>query len=276
MSLRRTWPGAALCLVLGLAGCERFVDARFHTKSDDGDVALWAGLDPQRLRIQSGDRALDANYVAVPGSTQPLILILHGNGENVADWGRAQLLLRNQGFSSLMFDYSGFGRSTGTPTIGHFRADALAAYARAVALAPPGCGVVIVAHSLGTYIALDAASRMAPPPARLVLWGVFAGLRRDVAWHGGLGVLKALLIPDAWDNEAELPALTVPVLILHGEQDSVVPADETAALVKAGGPNVSFRSVPGAGHNALYKPAPSLAEWQPILAFASQVSQTAP
>ena len=256
-------------MALLLAGCERFVDARFHTQSDDGAVPLPAGLNPARLSIDSEGRKLDANDVQAPGSSKPFILLLHGNGENVADWGRAQLLLRDRGFSSLVFDYSGFGHSTGTPTIDHFRADALAAYAQARTLAPAGRGVVVVAHSLGTYIALDAAARLQPPPDGLVLWGVFAGLRRDVAWHGGLGAVEALMIPDRWDNEAELAALKLPVLILHGDADSVVPADETAALVRAGGANVTYRTMPGAAHNALYKPA-APADWAPILAFAAQ------
>lgn len=257
-----------LALVL-LGGCERLLDSHFHTKSDDGAVSLPAGLNPASLRIESAGHALDANYVEAPASTQPLLLILHGNGENVADWGRAQLLLREHGFSSLVFDYSGFGRSAGRPTIGQFHADALAAYARAVTLATPARGVVVVAHSLGTYIALDAAAEMQPPPSSLVLWGVFAGLRRDIAWKGGFKAILALLIPDAWDNERALPGLKMPILILHGERDSVVPEAETAALVRKGGVNVTYRSMPGAAHNALYKPADA-ADWQPILAFAAE------
>ena len=259
----------AVLVVLLLGGCERFVDSHFHTKSDDGPVPLPAGLNPVSLPIESAGHALDANYVEAPASTQPMILIFHGNGENVADWGHAQLLLREHGFSSVVFDYSGFGHSAGTPTIGQFRADALAAYARVVALSTPARGVVVVAHSLGTYVALDAAARMQPPPSALVLWGVFAGLRRDVAWNGGFGAVEALLIPDKWDNEAALPGLQMPILILHGTQDSVVPEAETAELARRGGANVSYRSMPGASHNALYKPA-NLADWQPILAFAAR------
>ncbi len=241
----------------------------FHTKSDDGAVALPPKLDPVSLKIGSAGHALDSNYVEAAASTQPLILIFHGNGENVADWGHAQLLLRNHGFSSLVFDYSGFGCSAGRPSIGQFHADALAAYARAVTLALPARGVVVVAHSLGTYVALDSAAEMQPPPLGVVLWGVFAGLRRDVAWNGGFGVIEAWLIPDDWDNELALPRLKMPVLILHGEQDSVVPEAETAALVRKGGAHVSYRSMPGAAHNALYKPA-NAADWQPILAFAAE------
>jgi alpha-beta hydrolase superfamily lysophospholipase len=266
--MRARIPMAVVSVLCALvcAGCEKLVDDRFHTQSDDGVVPLPAGLNPVALQIPSGDRVLDAHYVPAEHPAGPLILLFHGNGENVADWGRAQALLRQHGLSSLVFDYSGFGRSTGRATIDHFHEDALAAYARARALAMPGQGVAVIAHSLGTYVALDAEPMMVPPPTRLVLWGVFAGLRRDVAWKGGIGWIESRLIPDRWDNIMEIPAVTAPTLILHGDLDTVVPGAETDALVRAGGWRVTYRAMPGADHNALYKTAND-AVWQPILDF---------
>ena len=255
-----------LCLVLLCVGCERLVDDRFHTQSDD-HLQIPPGLNPVHLTIASGARTLNAAYVPAEHAAGPLILIFHGNGETVSDWGGAQLLLRQHGFSSLVFDYSGFGQSTGRATIDHFHQDALAAYARARSLTAPGQDVAVVAHSLGTYIALDAEPEMVPPPTSLVLWGVFAGLRRDVAWNGGVSDwIKSRLIPDRWDNLRKITATTAPTLVLHGDDDTVVPAAETEALVRAGGSRVTYVTVANADHNALYK-ATSEAAWSPILAF---------
>jgi hypothetical protein len=72
-------------------------------------------LPSQRIKIDLMDHVLYANWFSA-GSTAPAFFILHGNGEMLSDWRSLQGYLLKKGYSSFVFDYSGFGSSNGIPT----------------------------------------------------------------------------------------------------------------------------------------------------------------
>jgi hypothetical protein len=70
--------------------------------------------DVSRHAIQSGNHVLDAVLVKPESSiAQASVLICHGIGETVENWLGVQQLLAASGVASLVFDYSGYGRSSG-------------------------------------------------------------------------------------------------------------------------------------------------------------------
>src|SRR5258708_24845857 len=81
----------------------------------------------ERLVIPSGKRRLSAVYVSA-GDETPAVLICHGIGELVEYWGRVQGLLQGMGVSSLVFNYSGYGTSTGHLCTTHCEEDEIAAW----------------------------------------------------------------------------------------------------------------------------------------------------
>ena len=84
-------------------------------------------FDAERLVIASNGRRLAAVYVSA-GEESPAILICHGVGELVEYWAKVQELLKAMGVSSLVFNYSGYGKSSGFISVGHCEEDAIAAY----------------------------------------------------------------------------------------------------------------------------------------------------
>src|SRR5258708_33127626 len=82
--------------------------------------------DAERWIIPSGDRKLSGIYLSA-GESAPALLICHGIGERVEYWGGVQTLLCNMGVSSLVFNYSGYGESSGTISCTHCEQDAIAA-----------------------------------------------------------------------------------------------------------------------------------------------------
>jgi uncharacterized protein len=80
-----------------------------------------------RLTIRSGSRDLSAVYVRASDDA-PLFLICHGIGEQVEYWSGVQKLLKTMGTSSLVFNYSGYGASTGPVSAAHCEEDAIADY----------------------------------------------------------------------------------------------------------------------------------------------------
>src|ERR1700743_2191770 len=106
-------------------------------------------FDKERIVIPSGDRKLSAVYVSA-GDDTPAILICHGIGELVEYWGQVQRVLREMGLSSLVFNYSGYGGSTGRVSARNCEEDAIAAYDVLVERGHPS--IVLLGFSLGRGI----------------------------------------------------------------------------------------------------------------------------
>ncbi len=87
------------------------------------------GATASRHSIPSGDNRLDAAFV-VPANepARAALLICHGIAETVDTWLPVQQLLAAHGVASLLFDYSGFGKSTGHPDWSQFEQDTVAAF----------------------------------------------------------------------------------------------------------------------------------------------------
>ena len=107
-------------------------------------------------------------------STDPWILVFHGNAGNIGDGGRPEhyARLRALGLNVLTFDYRGYGESDGTPTeAGLYRdADAALGFLRDSLHVPPG-RTWLFGHSLGSAVAVDLATRVRA--AGLILDGAF-------------------------------------------------------------------------------------------------------
>jgi pimeloyl-ACP methyl ester carboxylesterase len=104
---------------------------------------------------------------------------------------------------------------------------------------------VIVGHSLGTGTASQMAQEFAP--AALILLAPFTSLP-DAAAEAMPFVPAHWLVRGRFDNLAKVPGLELPVLILHGTADRVVPFTLGERLAKAA-PRATFRAVAGSGHN---------------------------
>src|SRR5438874_2280793 len=145
----------------------------------------------ERLVIPSGRRRLSAVYVSA-GDESPAILICHGIGELVEYWGKVQGLLQEIGVSSLVFNYSGYGTSTGHLCTAHCEEDAIAA---CKGLAARGHrSIVLLGFSLGSGVASAIASRL--DVDGLVLCEGFSTLREG-AMAMGFPRWVTRIVPDA-------------------------------------------------------------------------------
>lgn len=149
----------------------------------------------------------------------PLVVWFHGNGGNVTDRAPVAAELARRGLAVLVFDWRGYGKSEGTPTEGKLKVDALAAYAFATTLARPE-DIVLYGESLGgpyaAYVAKERKTRC------VVIENSFPSLLKlGNALYRPLPL--GLFVPfglrtTAWLNDAKLP-----VLVLHGKRDEVIP-----------------------------------------------------
>jgi len=239
----------------------------------------------QSVLIPSGDlthaRSLEAFLTTTQESPRASILILHGIGERIAYWHKAQQLLASHQIASLVFHYSGYGNSSGSITPANLRQDAAAAYAalqQLVALKHPP---FILGLSLGTGIAVDAAPHLAPLPSGIILCQPFSSLRAaGAAACGTLGLLGyalrplAHIVPDIYRTASKIHAVRSPLLIVHSDADELFPLAMAEQILEAAAsdPNRPAKlAVPhGFAHNDAYL-NPSLDYWRPIVSFVEEL-----
>jgi uncharacterized protein len=176
------------------------------------------------------------------------LLLCHGNAGNIGDRVLHAELLTAVGFDVMLFDYSGYGRSAGSPDEDQTYRDARAA--RECLLRQPRVDparVYYLGESLGGAIAIELA--VAHPPAGLVLLSTFTSVRDMARAH--YKVIPPALVPDAYPSLDRIRDLHVPLLVLHGDRDDIVPLDQGQKLFDAAPGPKQMRTFPGAGHNDL-------------------------
>lgn len=196
---------------------------------------------------EDGER-LHGWWVAARGRAAGHVLLCHGNAGNVGDRVLHAALLAQAGFDVLLFDYRGYGRSTGRPSEEGTYRDARAAR-RALAERPDVAedAIVVLGESVGGAVALDLALEL--PPAGLVLMSAFTGIRDMARRHYPL--VPRALVPDAYPSLARIGSLRAPLLVVHGERDDIVPLMHGEELFRAAPEPKRMHVVPGVGHNDL-------------------------
>lgn len=209
------------------------------------------GVLVSRHSIPSGAHRLDACFVRPSRPMRAAILICHGIGEIVDHWLAAQNLLAANGIASLVFDYTGYGKSHGSVDWQRCEENAVSAFAYLEALIP-ATPISVLGFSMGSGIATAILHRI--PASRLILCSAFTSFREAAC---ALGLPRALspMLPPIWRNIDSLPCCPVPVLVVHCDRDRAFPVRMASELASVCGPNCDLVVVPNHVHNeAFYRP----------------------
>ena len=243
-------------LALLLAGCvERmffYPDSAQYTRPEQ------FGLQHEDVFFAAPDGSrLHGWWLPAKGAALGSVLHLHGNAANVSNHLPLVAWLPAAGFNVLMLDYRGFGRSQGRPTLDGVVDDAAAAL-RTLRARPgvDGGRLIVLGQSLGGATALRLLARDSEGVRLAVIEAAFAsyrGIARDAAMQS---VVLAPLVPiaapalpsDKADPVTALPSLRVPVLLVHGTADEVIPFKHGEQLAAAAPPGTVFIRVEGARH----------------------------
>jgi len=152
--------------------------------------------------------------------TAPQLIWFHGNGGNITDRAQIAAELARRGVSVFVFDWRGYGRSDGHPSEDKLYVDALAAYDFATSqLHAPSASIVLYGESLGgPYAAFTASKRKA---RCVIIENSLPSLRAlgNAIYPLPLGWFAPFAMTTTkWLNEAH-----VPVLVMHGKRDAVIP-----------------------------------------------------
>lgn len=215
----------------------------------------WDTLREVEIRTTDGV-VLQAWYV--PGEHEGTVLWLHGNAGHRGDRSSVLDELRRRGWGVLLPDYRGYGGSTGTPSEDGLYADAEACRAWLAQEAPGP--IVYVGSSVGSGVAVELATRV--KPAGVILLSPFTSLA-DVAQHHYRFLPVRPFVRDRYDNASKIQRIGCPLLVVHGDDDEIVPYELGRRLYDAAMQPKSFVTIEGAGHNDMSFASPAL-YWRTI------------
>ena len=166
-------------------------------------------------------------------------------------------------------DYRGYGLSTGSPTEAGVYLDAEATVRHAARSRAPDRPLVFWGRSLGAAIAASA-TRVVVPDG-LVLE---SGFPHKAAVIRGQPVLRVLNIFGSYrfDTVEPLRDFTRPVLVIHGENDSIVPFALGRELFGALSSPKQFVAVKGADHNDFFDET-RRDYWNPVIRFIEELKR---
>jgi hypothetical protein len=205
-----------------------------------------AGLDYEEVWLDTRDgEKLHGWFVPVP-QARGMVLMFHGNAGNISHRIEYLAMLARLGYSSLIIDYRGYGRSSGTPSEKgtYIDADTAWSYLTATRGIDPQ-RVAVLGESLGGGVAAWLACERGP--AALVLASTFTSAV-DLGAEAYPFLPVRLLSRFRYDTRACLHQLQIPVLIAHSPQDEIIPYRHGRALFDAANEPRAFVEMRG-GHN---------------------------
>ena len=202
-----------------------------------------------------------------PARGSPVVVHFHGNGEQLADLAHLVQPLHALGLGVLAVEYPGYGLSTGSPS----EQSILEAGEAALALLRdrfriPQEQTVLQGQSLGTGVAAQLALR--GRGSRLVLISPYTSIPELAAKTALLRPFR-WLVRDRFDTRGIASRVTIPVLIVHGTDDEVIPFWMGRVLSTAF-PKARFLKIDDAHHNDLWEEHQS----EVVSAIASFVAGT--
>jgi len=214
----------------------------FPAPSEVGPAVSVSGFELFPITTTDGERLNAYHHRAEAG--EPTVIVFHGNGGTASRMIGHGKALADEGYGVLLAEYRGYAGSTGSPSQAALVEDAVLTYdlLRKADDRP----IAVWGHSLGAAIAVQLADQR--PVAAMVLESPFdsvVSMAQQQFWW--LPVLYLLRHP--FQSDAVIGNVEAPILIMHGDQDEVVPLEAGKRLHAAAPPKTQFTLIEGAGHN---------------------------
>lgn len=261
--LRRPRVAAALCIVvLALVArgpaAQRLTGLFFAPKPGPATPPAEAGMPVEQVTFPAKDGTPIEGWwfrSAAPGGARAVVVFAHGNGWNLEKQWRFAARLAPRGFDVLAFDYRGFGDTPGKPSRAAAREDLLSALDEAKRRAQAaGIPVVAAGQSMGAALVVETLAGR-DDVAAIVADSPFSSWSEIASWHlvqrswaraAVRAGLSTLLSATGTDPVDAAPRITVPLLVIGGENDEVTPPHMASAIATAAGARLMM--LPGAGH----------------------------
>jgi len=217
------------------------------------DIAAAGVPDMRPVRTVTSDGLELLSWHAGAAPDKPTVVLFQGNAGNIEHRGYKVRPFLNAGYGVMLVGYRGYGGNPGRPGEQGLYADARAALDY---LENSGVGsgrIVLYGESLGSGVAVRMAAERAAadrPVAAVVLEAPFPSIG-EVAAHYYPFIPVRWLLKDRFESAAIIASVGAPVLVVHGEQDEVIPVRFGKTLYEAAEQPKQGHWVRDAGHNDL-------------------------
>jgi uncharacterized protein len=243
------WLIAAVVLYGGFVALLYLAQRSLQYFPEHGRTAPWTvGLtEAEEVVLDTADGERVIVWHVPPHDGHPVFLYFHGNGGSLRLRVERFRALTADGNGLVALSYRGYGGSSGRPTETGLIADAAAAYAFAIARYS-AVRIVSWGESLGSALAIALAAEK--PVGKVVLEAPFTSAVDVGAQHYWF-VPVWRFMKDQFRSDLHASKLTAPVLVVHGENDDVVPITLGRRLYGLIDAPKHFVTVAGARHNDL-------------------------
>lgn len=203
------------------------------------------------ITIQTADGlSLRAWWAPPPDATAPVVLYLHGNAGGLGARAEKVRPFLDRGFGVLLLAWRGFSGNSGSPTEAGLYEDGRAAlrFLQSQGIATTRCA--IYGESLGSAVAVQLA--VENELGAIMLEAAFTSMADAARAHYPIFPVS-WLVKDRYESVAKIAAVRVPVLVLHGERDRVVPVRLGRALFAAAREPKKARFYPAGEHADLHE-----------------------
>ncbi len=238
---------------LGLMDHPVILSRLFFPHRQPEDVPQSRAVTNHRITVDQ-DVALSCRFYSA-GKESPTIFYFHGNGETCVDYDDIGPLYVEKGINLFVSDYRGYGGSDGTPSCTTMIKDVHPLF-------DGFCGLLrdlrykgnlfVMGRSLGSAPAIEIAYHHKTSLKGLIVESGFAGAPNQLRRLGVTHLFGHIPNPVGFGNDVKIQDVTIPLLIIHGEEDQIIPADEGRTLFALSGAlQKDALYIPRAGHNDL-------------------------
>jgi fermentation-respiration switch protein FrsA (DUF1100 family) len=215
------------------------------------------GASAQSVTFASESGKIIQGWFYVKPHARFIVLFSHGNGGNISYRTDIVELLNKAGASVLIYDYEGYGASGGRPSVAGICSDGYGAYKFLTDTKKIKADqIILYGESLGAAVTTHLAARV--PCRGIILQSGFASLRRIATErYPILAIYPESFFPEPYlNNLAILSKAHPPLLIIHGQKDTVVPCAHADSLYEHALAPKKIVVFPESGHSNFYTTAP--------------------
>lgn len=207
------------------------------------------GYQYEDLNLPVGDHTTHTWFIPAADPERGTILFSHGNAGNMSDRLESIKIFHQLGYNTLIYDYGGYGNSTGTPSESRCYADIQAQweYLTQTREIPPD-QIILFGRSLGGGVTAELATQVTP--AAIILESTFSSIP-DMARQQFRIFPTKLLVKHKFNTLSKLDKFTAPILHIHSETDELIPYTHGQALHDSSPQPKQLLTIRG-GHNEGY------------------------